>query len=394
VRSAAWLAFALAVAGMPHGASAQTQDLSTMVQDALDRNGAAAGEDETPSPDADQGAMPADAPDDAGQSSALPGVSADPAPATPASVVASTMKSLQVDKVNRATFAEGAESARGANPLILKVQVLLDRAGASPGVIDGVYGANVAKAIAAVETVLNLPVDGVLDPQVWDALGGDDAPDVLVPYTITEEDVAGPFVPKIPEDYAEQAKLKRLAYTSPAEELAERFHMDVKLLRALNPRADFDRAGTKIMVAAVEGQKIKGEVARIEVDKTRKQVRAYDAENRLVVAYPATIGSVDNPSPSGVHKVKAIAPNPVYNYDPKNFIQGNNLRKLTLPPGPNNPVGDMWIGLSEPGYGIHGTPEPSRIDKTGSHGCVRLTNWDAQELATLVKPGVTVEFKD
>lgn len=305
-----------------------------------------------------------------------------------------SLGSLDVDEVNHATFARDAEAIHGASPLILKVQVLLDRAGASPGVIDAQYGANVAKAIAAVETVLNLPVDGVLDTKVWAALGGDEAPAVLVPYKITAEDVAGPFIGTVPEDYAEQAKLKRLAYANPAEMFAERFHMDVNLLQALNPKVDFGQPGTQIIVAAVEGQKIQGKVARIEVDKTRKQVRAYDDQDRLVVAYPATIGSVDNPSPSGVHKVKVIAPNPVYNYDPKNFIQGNNMNKLTLPPGPNNPVGDMWIGLSEPGYGIHGTPEPSRIDKTGSHGCVRLTNWDAEELSTLVKPGVTVEFTE
>lgn len=301
---------------------------------------------------------------------------------------------LDVGEVNHATFSARSGELRGASPLILKVQVLLDRAGASPGVIDGRYGSNVAKAIAAVETVLNLPVDGILDEKVWTALGGDEAPDVLVRYKITEDDEAGPFLGEVPQDYADQAKLKRLAYANPAEELAEHFHMDVELLRSLNPRADFGRAGTTITVAAVEGQPIKGAVTRIEVDKARKQVRAYDAQDRLVVAYPATIGSTDNPSPSGTYKVKVVAPDPVYNYDPENFVQGNNMNKLTLPPGPNNPVGDMWIGLSRPGYGIHGTPEPSRIDKTGSHGCVRLTNWDAKELATLVKPGVTVEFTE
>ena len=113
---------------------------------------------------------------------------------------------------------------------------------------------------------------------------------------------------------------------------------------------------------------------------------------KLVVAYPATIGSEDNPSPSGVHTVEAVAPMPNYTYNPENFVQGDNTETLVLPPGPNGPVGSMWIDLSEPTYGIHGTPEPALIDKTNSHGCVRLTNWDAQELSTMVEPGVTVEF--
>ena len=134
-------------------------------------------------------------------------------------------------------------------------------------------------------------------------------------------------------------------------------------------------------------------VARIEADKGLRQVRAYDAGGTLIVAYPATIGSEDNPSPSGTHTVEGVAPMPDYTYNPKiNFQQGENTEVLTIPPGPNGPVGSMWIDLSEPTYGIHGTPEPSLIDKTGSHGCVRLTNWDAEELAGMVEPGVVVEF--
>ena len=303
-----------------------------------------------------------------------------------------SMAQLSVEAVNRATFSANAENIRGPSPIVLKAQILLDRAGASPGVIDGIYGSNVAKAIAAVETVLELPIDGRLDPEVWAALGGDQAPDVLVQYTVTEEDAAGPFLREIPTDYAEQAKLPGLAYRNALEMFGERFHMDTDLLTALNPNADFDRPGTTIVVAAVEGTPVTGKIARIEADKARRQVRAYDAQNRLVAAYPATIGSADNPSPSGTHQVNAVAPNPVYYYNPANFVQGENTEKLELPPGPNNPVGTVWIDLSEPSYGIHGTPEPSKIDKTGSHGCVRLTNWDAEELATLVDPGVVVEF--
>lgn len=300
--------------------------------------------------------------------------------------------SLRVDEVNAATFTSGSEAIRGPSPIILKAQILLDRAGASPGVIDGISGGNVAKAIAAVETVLGLPIDGRLDAEVWSALGGDQAADVLVEYTITDKDAAYPYLPEIPSDYAVQAELAGLNYTSPEEMFAERFHMDVKLLTALNPGVDLRQPGNTIIVAGIEGQALTGKITRIEADKARRQVRAYDAQNRLVVAYPATIGSADNPSPTGDHIVNTIAPNPVYYYNPDNFVQGENRTKLELPPGPNNPVGTMWIDLSEPSYGIHGTPEPSKIDKTGSHGCIRLTNWDAEELATLVEPGVAVSF--
>jgi lipoprotein-anchoring transpeptidase ErfK/SrfK len=303
-----------------------------------------------------------------------------------------TRESLQVAEVNAATFSEEALAVGGANPLILKTQVLLDRAGASPGVIDGYAGGNLTKAVAAVETVLRTEADGVLDQQVWEALRGDSSADAIVQYAITEQDLSYPFAAAIPDDYAGQARMPSLAYTSPQEMLGERFHMDVKLLAALNPEADFSRVGTTIWVTSVEAQPATGKVARIVADKTRWQVRAYDAQDRLIVAYPATIGSEENPSPTGEHTVEAIAPNPVYYYDPANFVQGDNTEKLELPPGPNNPVGSTWIDLTTPGYGIHGTPDPTKIGKTASHGCVRLTNWDAEELAGLVEPGVVVSF--
>jgi lipoprotein-anchoring transpeptidase ErfK/SrfK len=165
-------------------------------------------------------------------------------------------------------------------------------------------------------------------------------------------------------------------------------------LTALNPNADFRKEGTPIWVTSVEGPPITAKIARIVADKALKQVRAYDAENRLVVAYPATIGSEETPSPSGDHLVNAVAQDPVYYYDPQNFVQGGNLEKLQLPPGPNNPVGSVWIDLTDPGYGIHGTPDPTKIGKTASHGCIRLSNWDAEELAKLVEPGVVVSFTE
>lgn len=286
----------------------------------------------------------------------------------------------------------GAPATPGAevkpSAAMVRLQVLLDRAGASPGVIDGFDGDNVRKAIFAFETMRGLPADGQPDPEVLQALetGGP----VIGTYDIRPDDVAA-IVPPIPADYAEMAKRDFLGYTSVPEELAERFHMDEDLLVTLNPGSSFT-AGETIAVAAY-GPDLEGQVARIEADKTLRQVRAYDAGDRLIAAYPATIGSEDNPSPSGTHLVEGVAPMPTYTYNPKiNFQQGGNTSVLTIPPGPNGPVGSMWIDLSEPTFGIHGTPEPSKIDKTASHGCVRLTNWDANELAKLVKPGVPVVF--
>lgn len=270
---------------------------------------------------------------------------------------------------------------------MIRLQVLLDRVGASPGVIDGFDGDNVRKAIRAAETMLDLPVDGEVDADLVQRIESGEP--VVGSYTITSEDMAD-IVGPLPDDYSALAQYDFLGYASLREKLAERFHMDQDLLQTLNPGAGFAE-GEQIVVTAY-GPDLSGKVVRIEADKAARQLRAYDAEGRLVAAYPATIGSEDNPSPSGVHTVEAVAPMPNYTYDPENFVQGSNTETLVLPPGPNGPVGSMWIDLSEPTYGIHGTPEPALIDKTNSHGCVRLTNWDAQELSTMVEPGVTVEF--
>jgi lipoprotein-anchoring transpeptidase ErfK/SrfK len=276
---------------------------------------------------------------------------------------------------------------------VAALQVLLDRAGASPGVIDGRFGSNVDKALLVYreitgENLKSTDAEGI--KKALAATGGDP----FTTYEITAADAAGPYVASVPNDYGEKAKLDNLSYTSVAEMLAERFHMDENYLKALNPEANFNRPGTIIKVANV-GANVKGEVARIIADKGRKQVRVYAADGKLIAAYPATIGSADTPSPTGIHAVSRIAFNPEYTYNPKiNFRQGNNNRVLRIPPGPNGPVGSIWIALDKPTYGIHGTPDPSKIGKTESHGCVRLTNWDAQELAKIVKPGVPVDFME
>ena len=295
--------------------------------------------------------------------------------------------------IDTAAVESGATTADTdePDPAMIRLQVLLDRAGASPGVIDGYDGENVSKAVRAFETMRGLPADGQLDDAVISALETSNDP-VAGTYQITAEDLAEIGDP-IPEDYKEMAERDFLGYASIQEDIAERFHMDIDLLAKLNPGASFSE-GDQVIVTAY-GPDLSAEVARIEADKGLRQLRAYDANDNLVVAYPATIGSTSNPSPSGTHEVMGVAEMPNYTYNPDvNFQQGDNAEKLLIPPGPNGPVGSMWIDLSEPTFGIHGTPEPALIDKTNSHGCVRLTNWDANELAKMVKPGVEVVFVD
>lgn len=300
---------------------------------------------------------------------------------------------LSPEAVNTASLASLAterpkKPSPDPDPAIVRLQVLLDRAGSSPGVIDGLYGENVGKAVAGFEAMNKLPADGKLDPEVISRLEA--GPPIVESYVITKDDAAG-LVDRIPQDYGEKAKMASMGYTSVEEKLSERFHMDIDLMKALNPGADF-APGKSIQVVAT-GSPREGKVKRIEVNGKTGQVLAYDARGFLLAAYPATVGSEDNPSPSGTHKVKGVARMPVYRYDPKvNFKQGKNNKVLTIPKGPNGPVGSIWIDLTEPTYGIHGTPDPELIDKVGSHGCVRLTNWDAEELGGMVKPGVMVKF--
>ena len=279
----------------------------------------------------------------------------------------------------------------GAREDVAALQILLDRRGASPGVIDGRFGSNVDKAIVSYRSITKEDLKSTDAAGIKKALAASGG-DPFINYTLTAADVAGSFVASIPDDYGEKAKLEKLSYTSVTEMLAERFHMDESYLKSLNSDANFSRVGTIIRVANI-GQPSTRQVAKIVADKGEKQVFAYDADNKLVASYPATIGSTDTPSPSGTHLISRVVLDPDYTYNPDiNFKQGENNKILTIPPGPNGPVGSVWIALDKPTYGVHGTPEPSKIGKAESHGCVRLTNWDAQELAKLVKTGVPVEF--
>ena len=273
---------------------------------------------------------------------------------------------------------------------IIRAQILLDRARFSPGVIDGFGGENTRQAVAAFEEANDLPVDGELDAQVFARLT-ETAGTVLIDHVITAEDVAGPFDGPLPTSLEAMAELETLAYATPLEALAERFHVSEGLLTALNPGIDFSRAGQTIVAPSVSAQPLP-DVTRIVVDKGESSLRAFGADGRLLAFYPATIGSTERPAPSGTVTVVAIAPDPNYTYDPRRVSYDRGDRRLVVPAGPNNPVGSVWIDLSRDTYGIHGTPDPSKIAKSQSNGCVRLTNWSAEQLAASVKRGVEVVF--
>ncbi|OUY06063.1 L,D-transpeptidase family protein [Acinetobacter populi] len=317
---------------------------------------------------------------------------------TPTKTTAS-LGTWTLDGINNSVWSTGMP-IDGRYPVFAKLQVLLNDNHASPGPIDGAIGKaenlkggknNTLKAISAYQTMNNLPVTGILDQATWDSLNSKSNAPAFVEYTITEQDLKGPYAASIPSNYAEQAKMKGLYYTRVTEMLGEKFHMDEAFLKTLNPNASFKKAGEKIIVANVRND-LPQDIHLIIAHKGAKQLYLFNSQNKMIASFPATIGSTDTPSPEGTYTIKSIAPNPWYGYNPKNFVQGGNMKPLSLPPGPNNPVGNMWIGLSKPSFGIHGTPNPSTISKTASHGCIRLTNWDANDLAKRVKPGITVKF--
>lgn len=303
-------------------------------------------------------------------------------------------KALTAVEVNQAGRPAATKSkVTRPNASIVKAQVLLARQGVSPGEIDGLDGDNYRKAIDQFRRRQNLGAGEAIDAATWLALEGDVATGIVADYIVTTQDVKARLSRRIPQDYARQSRMKRLGYRSTQEMFAERFHMSEGLLRALNPRTQYRKRGETLQIVVLGRTLPSDEALTIEAEKANGLVRVLDATGKAIAIYPATIGSDDTPSPEGEYKVERVVKNPTYHYDPaKNFQQGKNTRRLVLPRGPNNPVGTVWIGLSKPTFGIHGTPEPSRISKASSHGCVRLTNWDAEELARMVRPGTTVRF--
>jgi lipoprotein-anchoring transpeptidase ErfK/SrfK len=282
----------------------------------------------------------------------------------------------------------------------LQTQVMLDRAGFSPGEIDGRMGTSTKRALEAFTRNGGTP---------------DTATAPLATYKITDSDGAGPFTPDLPEDMMEKSKLPALAYRDVAEALGERFHASPALLKTLNPQAKF-AAGEEIRVpniadtappapvpapppaAPARGGR-QGEASTpavtVTVRKSTSDLTVTDAAGKTLLYAPVTTGSERDPLPIGEWKVNGVQKNPTFHYNPNLFWDADpSHAKAKIPPGPNNPVGVVWVDISRPHYGLHGTPEPSTVGKTSSHGCVRLTNWDAQKLATLVRPGTKVVFAE
>ncbi len=282
--------------------------------------------------------------------------------------------------------------------VLLRVQALLGRARFSPGAVDGRPGSNLAHVLAAYQVTHGLKESGALDAATWTRLLHE--PSAARPaaraYAITAQDTAGPFAPDVGEDLVKLAALPQgPLFANPLEALAARFHMSRDRLAALNPAVDFRKAGSRILVMdAAPAPLRKGQVASIRVSKGKALAAAFDAAGALLAVYPATVGSTGRPSPSGAHKVASVSLPASYVYDPSRLAWGpRDHGKFMIKPGPKGPVGTVWIALDAPTYGIHGSPRAEMIGKTASHGCVRLTNWDAESLAAGVRPGVLVTFQ-
>ncbi len=283
--------------------------------------------------------------------------------------------------------------ARSKGSSVLRAQILLDRAHFSSGEIDGAFGSNMREAIAGYQKQNSLEVTGTVNAVTWAALNADSAI-ALISYTITDADVAGPFEP-VPEQMEDKAKMPALGFASVEESLGEKFHASPALLKRLNPGKNLALAGQEIIVPNVLDTEPLPKAGKIIVDESSRTLTVVDAAGKAIAQFPATTGSKHDPLPVGNWKVNGISANPVFHFNPKLFWDAKlEDKKAKIPPGPNNPVGVAWIDLSKEHYGIHGTPTPSTIGKTQSHGCIRLANWDVKLLTSIVSTGTQVTLQE
>lgn len=271
----------------------------------------------------------------------------------------------------------------------LALQVLLDRQNLSCNCVDGMWGARTEIALVTWQTLNGLPVTGVPDAAVLQALGG--ATNVLARYMVTEADLTN-SIAAVPAEWEERAKLPALKYETIQEMLAEKGHTSQRAIERLNPGVAWPNppAGTEVTLPDCSSS-VSAKAGSLRIALTRMEITAFDAEGKMIALFPCSIARDKSRRPAGELCVKNVAPNPTYLYDPQMFVpDGPKASKLVIPPGPNNPVGLAWIGLSLQGYGMHGTPIPEKIGRAESHGCFRLANWNAVKLIKMVRPGVPV----
>ncbi|MEP6791916.1 MAG: L,D-transpeptidase family protein [Ramlibacter sp.] len=296
---------------------------------------------------------------------------------------------LNIETFNNATDSPMLRSG-SQGPAVARAQILLDRAWYSSGEIDGRFAANMQRIVRAYQTARGLKATGTVTTETWQALREDNSP-LLSHYTVTDKDAAGPFE-KTPAAMAERAKMKALVYETLDEALAEKFHTSISYLKQLNGGRKID-AGSDLIVPNVADSKPLAKAASIQIDKSERVLYVLDAGKLPIAAFPISIGNENNdPLPIGMMSIKNEVKNPGFTYNPALLKNApKDAQKVDVAAGPNNPVGSIWMGLSKPHWGIHGTPNPSNVGHSETNGCIHMTNWDAERLSTLAKAGFKVE---